>query len=39
MQKNEVSKNARRFVEESFNAEKHYQELMRVYRVAIKKHK
>jgi len=34
----QMGKNARKFVEENFNPEKHYQELMRIYRMAIQKH-
>ena len=33
-----MGKNARRFVEEYFNSEKHYQELMKIYQMAIEKH-
>lgn len=33
----EMGKNARRFVEENFNPEKHYQKLMKIYRTALKK--
>jgi glycosyltransferase involved in cell wall biosynthesis len=34
----EMGKNARRFVEENFNPEKHYQELMKIYQMAMNKH-
>jgi len=34
----QMGKNARRFVEEYFNSEKHYQELMKIYQMAIEKH-
>lgn len=32
----EMGKNARKFVEENFNSEKHYQDLMKIYQKAIK---
>ncbi|MFH1957599.1 MAG: glycosyltransferase family 4 protein [bacterium] len=35
----QMGKNARKFVEEKFNAEKHYKELMRLYQLAIEKNK
>jgi len=35
----EMGKNARRFVEENFNSEKHYQELMKIYQMAMEKHR
>jgi glycosyltransferase involved in cell wall biosynthesis len=34
----EMGKNARRFVEDNFNSEKHYQELMEIYQMAMNKH-
>jgi len=34
----DMGKNARKFVEENFNPEKHYQELIRIYQMAIQKH-
>ncbi|MFQ6082628.1 MAG: glycosyltransferase family 4 protein [Candidatus Aminicenantia bacterium] len=34
----EFGKNARKFVEKNFNPEKYYQELMKIYRIAIEKH-
>lgn len=34
----EAGKNARRFAEENFNSEKHYQELMKIYQLAMRKH-
>ncbi len=34
----ERGKNARRFVEENLNPEKHYQKLMKIYQIAINKH-
>lgn len=35
----EMGKKARQFVEESFNPEKHYRQLMKIYQLAMEKHK
>lgn len=35
----EMGKKARKFVEESFNPEKHYKKLMQIYRLATERHK
>src|SRR4030042_766323 len=37
MKINEMGRNARKFVEENFNSEKHYQELIKIYQMAMKK--
>ena len=34
----EIGKNARRFVEQNFNPNKYYQNIMRIYQLAVKKH-
>ncbi len=34
----DMGKNARKFVEENFNSEKYYRELMKIYKMAIKSH-
>jgi len=37
MKISEMGRNARRFVEENFNSEKHYQELIKIYQMAMEK--